>query len=263
MSLPPIGERFPGQTAPERWFYLFIRQTATLAYTLLFRARSFDAHKVPLTGACLLACNHQSHLDPPLVSVGLQPRATHFVAKASLFKWGPFGRFIGALCAIPIKQDGSADPGAIRAVLGRLEQGAAVLVFPEGSRTLTGTLQPFQRGVALLVKRAGCPVVPCAVEGTGDAWKPGRAFPRLWRRRVAVMFGTPIPSEELMAGGPDAALHRLAVEIETLRLRLRARLRASTGGRVPPARVGDSPGIEGEQCGRQESNLHVGKDTGT
>lgn len=219
--------------------YFAVRGLATLGFTLLYRMRSYDAHKVPRTGACLLASNHQSHLDPPLVSSGQWGRCVHFVAKADLFKSRWFGRFISALKSVPIRQDGTGDVGAIREVSSRLETGAAVLIFPEGSRTFDGKLQPFQRGVWLLMKRCKCPVVPVAVEGCYDAFPRGTSFPRLWGKRVAVIYGDPIPHDELLRLGPEAALARLAHEIETLRMTLRARLRASTAGRYPARGAGD------------------------
>lgn len=232
MGSAPIDQRYPGQTVAERSFYILVRSLAALAYTLLYRFRVFHADRVPETGACLVACNHASHLDPPAVSSAIRRRATHFVAKAELFEPRGFGWLITALCSIPVRQDGESDISAIRAVLSRLQTGAAVLIFPEGSRTLTGQMQPLQRGVAVLVKRAGCPVVPCAVVGTRGAWPARTALPRFWRRRVMVAFGEPIPGEELLAGGPDSALSRLRREIESLRLELEQKLDADGRARA-------------------------------
>lgn len=239
---PPLSLTFPGQPPRSIVFYATIRDLAALAFTLLYRVRVFGAENVPPTGACLIASNHQSHLDPPLIASSIMHRAIHFVAKADLFKFGPFAWLIRNLNSIPVKQDGTADLGAIREVLARLAIGAPVLIFPEGGRTLDGKLAPFQRGVSLLVKKAGCPVVPCAVEGCRDAFPRGGAFPKFWGRRVAVAFGRPIPHAELLKDGTEAGLIRLATEIETLRLELRSKLRASTAGRFPPKGPGDERG---------------------
>jgi 1-acyl-sn-glycerol-3-phosphate acyltransferase len=236
---PSLSQTYPGQSLPSILLYASIRNAAALAYTLVYRVRVFGVQNVPASGPCLIASNHQSHLDPPLISSSILHRATHFVAKADLFKFGPFAWLIRNLNSIPVRQDGSADMGAIREILARLSIGAPVLIFPEGSRTLDGRLAPFQRGVALLVKKAGCPVVPCAVEGCRDAFPRGEAFPKFWGRRLAVAFGKPIPHDELLKDGAEAALLRLAREVETLRLELRAKLRASSAGRFPPAGAGD------------------------
>lgn len=232
--------RFPGQSLPGIATFLLTRTLATLFYTIAYRLRVYHVHRVPDAGACLIASNHQSHLDPPAIACAVQHRAIHFVAKAELFKFKPFGAYISALNSIPVKQDGSADVSAIREILTRLELGVPVLIFPEGSRCFDGRLAPFQRGVSLMMKKARCPVVPCAVEGCFDTWPRTRPFPRFWGRRVGVMFGDPIPPEELLRDGPDAALARLAGAIEDLRVQLRARMRASSAGRFPPPGQGDS-----------------------
>lgn len=218
--------------------YWFVWSSALAAFTLIFRIRRFGTERIPLVGACLIVANHQSHLDPPLVSMCVTRRQSNFIARVGLFSSKLFGSFIAALNALPIRSD-TSDVGAIREVIGLLEKGGAVIMFPEGSRTLNGEMQPFKRGVGLLVKKSRCPVVPVAVEGCYDAWPRSRSFPKLWGQRVAVMVGRPIPHDELMAGGADAALVRLATEIEAMRLELRGRLRAASGGRFPPVGPGD------------------------
>lgn len=195
---------------------------------------------MPRDGACLLVSNHQSHLDPPLVAMASPRRHVHFVARVGLFKNSLFAKLIRSLNAIAIRQD-AGDLAAIRQVLSRLELGAPVLMFPEGSRTPDGSLQEFKRGIGLLVKRAKCPVVPVAVEGCFDAWPRSQGLPTLFGKRVAVMIGTPIPHAELLRDGPDEALRKLAREIESLRLQLRAKMRSATNGRFPAPGHGDTP----------------------
>ncbi|MFM9959504.1 MAG: lysophospholipid acyltransferase family protein [Phycisphaerales bacterium] len=224
----PLHLTYPGQSLLSAGFYALIRALAGWAFVVLYRARGFGAEHVPETGACLIASNHQSHLDPPLVSSGVRFRAIHFVAKAELFESRWFGWVIRTLRAVPIRLDGASDVTAVREILGRLEIGAAVLIFPEGARTLTGEMSEFQRGVWLLMKRAKCPVVPCAVEGCYEAFPRGTGFPKLWGKRVAVAYGKAITHEELLALGPDEALKRLAAEIEALRMGLRKKLVASS-----------------------------------
>lgn len=208
----------------QRGFYWFCWWIAWTVMTSIYRLRSYHRERVPRTGAVLIAANHQSHLDPPAVSLSCPHRPTHFLARSGLFRGRFFGWLISALNSIPIKEDAS-DLAAIRAVIQRLEAGAAVLIFPEGSRSPDGELREFKRGVALLMKRAGCPVVPAAVEGAFEAFPRHRSFPRLFGCRIAVMFGQPIPADELLKNGPDAALDRLRQEIESMRRVLKARAR--------------------------------------
>ncbi len=218
--------------------YWFVFYTVMALFTVIYRIRRVNTGRIPREGPCLLVANHQSHLDPPLACMANTARQTHFLARGGLFSNRVFGWLIASLNSIPISEEQS-DVGAIREILKRLEQGVPVLMFPEGSRTENGELQPFQRGVALLLKRAKCPVVPIAVEGCYDAWPRHRSFPRLLGCRVAVSVGKPMDAAELLKDGPDAALDRLASEIESMRLDLRAKLRASTKGRYPACGIGD------------------------
>jgi len=200
--------------------YWFCHHAAALVFILIYRVRAFHAKRVPTRGAVLIAANHQSFFDPPLVGSMISQRQVSFVAKSGLFSFGPFGWLIGTLNSVAIRED-SGDAGAIKEVLRRLAGGDAVVIFPEGSRTPDGAMHTFKRGVALLVKRADCPVVPVAVEGVYEAWPIHRRLPRFFGQRVAVMYGEPIESRELMKDGPDAALRRLECEIAAMRAQLR------------------------------------------
>lgn len=222
--------------------YEFCRWTALILVMVLYRPLVRHKRRVPRTGAVLIAANHQSYLDPPLVGMFLR-RHCSFVARSGLFKFAPFGRLIAALNSVPLKEDGS-DAAAIKEILRRLAEGHAVVIFPEGSRSSDGAQHEFKRGVALLMKRANCPVVPAAVEGCWNAWPPGRAFPRVLRQRVGVSYGRAIPPQELLAHGPDAALARIATEVDALRLDLRARLRHQSRGRFPFRGPGDQSSFQ-------------------
>ncbi|MCG3125005.1 MAG: Bifunctional protein Aas [Phycisphaerales bacterium] len=234
-----LSESLPAATTAPTLLYRVCRGLAWWFMRIFYRAQRFNSHHVPATGAALVAANHQSYLDPPLV--GMVERKMNFVAKSGLFRFKPFGWLIENLNSVPLRED-TSDVAAIKEVVRRLEAGNAVVIFPEGSRTDTGAMEPFKRGVALLVKKARCPVVPAAVEGCFDAWPRGSA-PRLFGKRIAVKYGPPIPHDELMKGGADAALERLAREIDVLRLELRAYLRSQTDGRYPPPGPGDHPRV--------------------
>lgn len=221
------------------WVFRVSRTLSRWVIIAMYRARAQNRSVVPAHGALLIAANHQSYLDPPLVGGYVTQRECHFVARAGLFKFAPFGRFLEALNCIPIREE-QGDAGAIREVLRRLARGEAVVIFPEGSRCHDGAMTPFKRGVALLVKRAKVPVVPAAVEGCFDAWPRGRR-PRLLGARVVVRYGEPIPYDDLMKDGPDAALARLQRQIDAMRLELRAELRQASGGAFPAPGPGDRP----------------------
>lgn len=244
MRTPPLRDRFPGQSAASGLFYRVVLNTVQTLYTLLFRFRTIDRHRVPLTGPVIIVANHQSHLDPPAMCLAVAHRAVHPMARGTLFNNPAFGKLIGNLNTIPLKQ-GEADTAAIKEALRRLELGAAVLIFPEGSRTFDGALDDFQRGVMLIVRKAKVPVIPAAVEGFYDIWPRTKKLPKLRGHGIAG-FGEPIAPETLAAMKPDEALAMLRTEIDRLRLDLRAKLRVRTRGAFPPKGLGDLPIAEAD-----------------
>lgn len=201
-------------------FYEFCRELAYVTMRLLFGLRTHNIANVPATGGLLIAANHQSYLDPPAVGSHIRQRHLTYIARASLFKFKPFAWLIASLNSIPIREDQS-DAAAIKEAIRRLESGGAVLIFPEGSRSDSGLIQPFKRGVALLMKKGRCPVLPVAIDGAYDAWPNSRTLPRPFGRGVHVKFGRPIPYDELMREGADAALARIEREVRALWIELR------------------------------------------
>lgn len=238
--LDSIRQRDPGKALSFVVVHAAVRALISLFFTICFRARAHDVTNVPRTGAVLIVANHQSYLDPPLLGTSIRGRHAHYVARSSLFDFRLFGWGLAMVNSIPIRED-SGDAGAIREILKRLEAGYPVVLFPEGNRTDDGAIKPFKRGAALLVKRSRCPVVPAAVEGCFDVWPRSRHFPRLWGCPIFVKFGKPIPHDELMKDGADAALRRLEREIDAMRLELRARIRRQTRGAYPAPGPGDGP----------------------
>lgn len=217
---PPAPPRRPGAaqgtwTPRRRAWYDLARFASRVALFLLYRLRATGAEHVPREGPVLLVANHQSYLDPPVIGGSLPHRRIDFLARRGLWNHRILGRMIDGWCAIPIDEDGG-DVGAIREILRRLEHGHATLVFPEGSRTPDGSLHEFKRGIAVLVKRAACPVVPVAVNGCFEAWPRHAKRPRLGGVRLRVAFGPAIPHAELLAAGGDAALRRLSDEVRRL-----------------------------------------------
>jgi 1-acyl-sn-glycerol-3-phosphate acyltransferase len=130
---------------------------------------------MPLTGPALLIANHQSYLDPILVGLA-SPRHLSFLARKTLFRHRLFGRLITALDAVPIDQDGVGKEG-LQTILRQLQEGRAVLVFPEGSRTEDGRLDKLAPGIHLLIKRVQAPIVPIGIAGAFEAWPRTRLLP--------------------------------------------------------------------------------------
>jgi 1-acyl-sn-glycerol-3-phosphate acyltransferase len=175
---------------------------------MLFGYRRHGVKRVPLKGPLLVIANHQSYLDSLVVGCAIYPRVATHLARSGLFKSGGFAALIRLFNAIPIREE-EGDLGAMRSVIERLKLGDAVIIYPEGSRTHDGELQPFKRGVTLIAKKSGCTVLPVGVTGAYQAWPRWRKSPRLFGNRVRVMVGEPIDAPSLLSDGQDAALARL------------------------------------------------------
>jgi 1-acyl-sn-glycerol-3-phosphate acyltransferase len=212
----PLRAKQPGATLASLLLYECCRRFALLALRLLWGVDARGMEHVPRSGPFLIVANHQSYLDPPAIGGVLTTRNLDFVAKRGLFRLGPFTWLIRGLNSIPVGGDGAGDLGSIKEVLARLQQSRATLIFPEGQRSPDGSMQEFQRGALLLIKRARCPVVPCAIDGPYEIWPRHRAMPTPWRRRIVIRYGHPIGADELLALGNDGAVARLRAEIAGL-----------------------------------------------
>jgi len=183
-----------GAPAPEppeiRPAYRALHWLSLAGSALLYRLRAYGRERVPQGGGLLIVANHQSFLDPPLIGAAA-PRELDYFARASLFANPIFARAISFLNAIPVDRERRADSGAMRTAIERLAAGRALLVFPEGRRTETGEVGPFERGFALLARRAPAPVLPAAIDGAFRAWPRARRAPRLFVP-CAVAFGRPL-----------------------------------------------------------------------
>lgn len=255
----PLRDRLPGGSrAHNAWFELS-RTTCRIFLTLAYRFRVHGRHHLPTSGPALLVANHQSFLDPIICGSAIAPHHLVFIARVGLFKFKPFARLIASYNAIPIRQ-GEPDTAAIRAALDQLAKGRIVVVYAEGLRTPDGPMHPFQRGAAVLLKRAKCPVIPLAIEGAFDAWPRHKPLPSLWGHRVATMLGPVIPADELLADSPDAALRRLERDIDAMRLELRATLRRATSNRRPAPGPADHPSYPPDPLPTTRSELPVPND---
>ncbi len=177
---------------------------------LLFGFSIQGKERLPKTGAVILAANHLSILDPIAVGAGVW-RPVSFFARADLFRLPILSWLLPRVYAIPVER-GESDLNAVKRALRILEKGLAFGIFPEGTRSRTGRLQPFKTGVAAIALRTGTPVVPVAVMGTEKALPVGSRMIRL-RRPIRVVFGDPIPVAKKERPSREDLL-RLTREIE-------------------------------------------------
>jgi 1-acyl-sn-glycerol-3-phosphate acyltransferase len=173
------------------------------AAQIFFRIYFFIYHRVTIRGLkemkrflaenggpVILAANHESYLDPPLIGM-LFPGALRFIAWDGLFKFRPFAALIRALGAVPVSQDNKNSAASLlRDIMGFIKHGASVLIFPEGERSPDGKLMPMEGGVALISTKTEAPIIPVWIDGTYEAYPAGKKFPR--PKHVSVAFGAPI-----------------------------------------------------------------------
>jgi len=170
-----------------------------------FRWRVYNAERVPIEGAVILASNHASYLDPPLVGAGVK-RSINYLARENLFRFPVMGWVLRHWQVVPVDRHGGGAAG-LRAILDRLLAGGAIILFPEGTRTRDGKLQPARSGIGLTVIKSTAPVVPVRTFGTFEAYGRHLRLPR--PHRVWVKYGRPMGFEQLRAEAKVCSKPRL------------------------------------------------------
>jgi 1-acyl-sn-glycerol-3-phosphate acyltransferase len=189
--------------------YGFAKWTLRPLTRVAFDARVEGEDFVPRSGALVVACNHVSYWDPPVLGAWF-PRTIHFMAKRELFDNWFFNRLITAVHAFPVERE-SADVGAIRRALHILKAGEVIGIFPEGRRNASGAAQA-RNGAVLLAATARCPIVPVALVGTNLAVKRWRGS------HVKVRIGEPLrfqgserrPTKSELSGWTEALAAKIA-----------------------------------------------------
>jgi 1-acyl-sn-glycerol-3-phosphate acyltransferase len=232
-TLPRAGEpdgsarpAAPLEPAPPARPSLFYRVCHVIIRNLCrayFRWEVSGVENMPRTGGVLLAANHLSYLDPPLLGAAI-PREIHFLARKTLFQPPWMARLIRSLNAVPLDRDGGGGAG-LRTVLDLLRDGQVLLLFPEGTRSADGHLQPARPGVGLTVLKSDAKVIPVAILGTYEAYGRGHRFPKPCK--VRIRFGREVALEDLrqecLAGDRlrtkeayQKAAHRIMTQIAAL-----------------------------------------------
>lgn len=187
------------RVATSRGGRLFYRLTHVFIRVVLyryFRVRRRGADHLDTPGPLVLAPVHRSNLDAPLVA-GMAARTTRALGKESLFTAGPVGWVMSALGGFPVHR-GAADRQSMRIAEQLLADGAALFVFPEGTRQTGDLVGEIFDGPAFLAARTGAKVVPIGIAGTEAAMPPGGRFPR--RSRCAVIVGEPMDPPDTGGG---------------------------------------------------------------
>ncbi len=171
---------------PTYWFFL---RFAELVARMCFSLEVIGREHLPQKGGYLLAMNHQSYLDPPVVALAADPRPIYFLARKTLLNWPILGRIFPRLNVVPVDQE-RPDMSALKNVIRLLRAGGTTIVFPEGARTLDGELQPAQPGIGLIIAKTLVPVVPMRVFGAFEALPRGSSRVRM--HPITVKIGEPL-----------------------------------------------------------------------
>ncbi len=181
-------------------WYAFVR--AVLKY-LYFGThggiKSVGQENIPKSGPVLVAPLHLSHLDPPAVACGMR-RRMRFMAKEELFHHRLFGALIASIGAYPVRR-GETDRESIRKSITLLEEGEALLVFPEGTRGDGVEIQELSRGVEMLARKTKALVVPVGVIGTNVVMPKGKRKGQ--KCLVILAYGKPFTYEEVATSSSE------------------------------------------------------------
>ncbi len=186
-------------------FYFFTWWWLQILCAVLFRWRVLNRENVPMHGPAIIASNHASFLDPPLLG-GASKRELHFLGRDTLFKFPLVGWVLRQHNAVPVDRDGGGGAG-LKAILDRLRAGCAIVLFPEGTRSSDGQLLPARSGIGLVVIKSNAPIIPVRIFGSHEALGRKHYFPR--PKQITVRFGEPLDFATLRTEARHCSKDRL------------------------------------------------------
>ena len=180
---------------------------------IFFRLKAKGLSNIPKQGGFILACNHASYLDPVLAGSAC-PRSLNYLARDTLFGNWIFRWWLKNVHVIPLRRD-SADLGAMKEALNRLKDGQGLILFPEGTRSVTGELGRGQHGVGFLARKSCVPVIPTYVDGSFKALPKGA---KLFKPvSVTVLFSRALVFDKNTAISDQAIVDKIMDEIRHLK----------------------------------------------
>jgi 1-acyl-sn-glycerol-3-phosphate acyltransferase len=168
-------------------------------------------------GAAILASNHQSYLDPPFIGMACK-REIYYLTRKTLYERPLIGPLLKGLNTVPVDRD-RGDVSSIKAIIRLLRTGCRVIIFPEGTRSADGQLQPARAGLGMIIAKTLVPVVPIRIFGSFEALpRTGGVKPR----PISLVVGKSIRfTEDDLKGDRDAyqiLSNRVMAEIARLEL---------------------------------------------
>jgi cytidylate kinase len=222
---PKVKGKFPSM----KFSYWLVYSLARLFFKIFFRLRIYGLkHFRP--GPGLIAANHSSFYDPPVLSISC-PEEVHFLGKGSLFRVPLLGWLIRILNTHPVSK-GGADIQTLKLMIQLLKEGKKLIVFPEGSRSEGGQLQPLERGIAFLAQKSNATIFPAYLRGTFEAWPRSRKFPKLVGK-ITCVFGTPIEWDDFEGLPKRESEEKITARLEEAIRALQAWLESGAHGEPP------------------------------
>lgn len=194
-SEPPNPEEVTSLARPQpvsNAFWYFVSRILQIVALDRFHLRVTGIENLPKTGAFLICSNHQSYLDPPILASVLPAEVfdkVFAVGTSEIFGEGLMRRLARSLRIVVVDPDANLVP-AMRAGAFGLRQGRALILYPEGERSIDGTPKIFKKGAAILSIHLQVPIVPVAINGFYDAWPRNKSFQRF--SPLHIEFGDPI-----------------------------------------------------------------------
>lgn len=182
-------------------FYRFLAFMLRVIFRLNGGIDLQGIENIPLTGGAIIAANHVSYLDPPLLGAIL-PRQATFMARRGLFHI-PVIKWIIKQYAIPVDRD-RTHPSTLKEAVYRVRKGELLVIFPEGRRSDDGTLLEAKRGVGMIAQRTKAVVIPAFIMGTRTALPPDARW--LKRARIKVVFDKPLYTPRIYEDGKHSSL---------------------------------------------------------
>jgi 1-acyl-sn-glycerol-3-phosphate acyltransferase len=165
-----------------RIIYEMLRVLIVSVFALVAHVHLRNRHNVPKHGPYIIAANHLSWTDIPLIPAYL-PGKVIYMAKEESFhdRFGWLVRFLGAF---PVKR-GEGDRHALKAANDLLKRGKVLIIFPEGTRSKTRTMAKGHAGLGMIALRANVPVIPVAISGSENALKK-------FGTEITISYGEPM-----------------------------------------------------------------------
>lgn len=192
----PLVEKGRQERVERSSFYRILQVLTRPFLRVYFRHETYGLENIPEKDGAVVATNHASNIDPPLVGADVN-RPLFTMAKQSLHEAPVLGSLIRRLYSFPVRR-GVIDTSALRTAVSLLEKDNLVLMFPEGTRSPDGEIKEARPGVGKIVAEAGAPVVPGYVSGSFQAFPKGGTVPKPCK--TSVHFGEPIPFEQFQVG---------------------------------------------------------------